>query len=183
MQVDMSEFARNQRRKKFTTEEDTRLCEVVDQYGAKNWNKIALLIPGRTGRQCRDRYLNYLKPGYFSGEWSQEEDQLLIKQYKIFGSHWSKIAQSFNGRSANALKNRWNYFVCRLPESEPSSPIPMPIIVKKEIPLNDELDIQQEIDTYDFSFPPQEEFSFFDHVHDNFDIMNEFPETAEDFLL
>ena len=70
-------------------------------------------VPGRTGRQCRDRYQNYLIPGFFNGQWSKEEDDLLMIKYHEFGSKWSKMAQFFNQRSANALKNRWNYFVSR----------------------------------------------------------------------
>ena len=83
-------------RKKFSSEEDKRLKELVELHGAKNWDKIAELMPGRTGRQCRDRYRNYLIPGF-----------------KEFGPQWAKMTPFFHGRSANSLKNRWNYFVCR----------------------------------------------------------------------
>lgn len=110
-------------RKKFSPEEDKALQELVEQYGAKNWDKIAELMPGRTGRQCRDRYRNYLIPGFFNGQWSQEEDNLLRQKYLEFGSHWAKMTPFFNGRSANSLKNRWNYFVCRTTPPPPQQPI------------------------------------------------------------
>ena len=100
-------------RKKFSSEEDKRLKELVELHGAKNWDKIAELMPGRTGRQCRDRYRNYLIPGFFNGQWSQEEDNLLREKFKEFGPQWAKMTPFFHGRSANSLKNRWNYFVCR----------------------------------------------------------------------
>lgn len=100
-------------RKKFTEEEDHRLRELVEEYGARQWDQIAEKMPGRSGRQCRDRYRNYLIPGFFNGQWSQAEDDLLRQVYAEMGPQWAKMMRYFKGRSANSLKNRWNYFVCR----------------------------------------------------------------------
>ena len=105
-------------RRKFTQEEDTKLCQLVNQYGAKKWDQIAKMMPGRTGRQCRDRYRNYLIPGFFNGQWSQEEDELLHEKFNQMGRQWARMMQFFPGRSANSLKNRWNYFVCRLNQEQ-----------------------------------------------------------------
>lgn len=101
------------KRKKFTAEEDDKLRELVKEVGLGKWEKIASLLPGRSGRQCRDRYRNYLSPGFFNGQWTQEEDDLLASKYFELGPHWSQIVKYFPNRSANSLKNRWNYFVCR----------------------------------------------------------------------
>lgn len=109
-------------RKKFTEEEDERLRELVQKKGARKWNVIASYMPGRTGRQCRDRYRNYLVPGFFHGEWTQGEDDLLREKYNEYGPQWARITDFFQRRSANSLKNRWNYFVSRVrdgPEPEP----------------------------------------------------------------
>lgn len=104
---------KSSKRKKFTPEEDEKLKELVNEIGLGKWEKIATLLPGRNGRQCRDRYRNYLSPGFFNGQWTQEEDDLLASKYFEIGPHWSQIVKSFPNRSANSLKNRWNYFVCR----------------------------------------------------------------------
>lgn len=100
-------------RKKFTQEEDEKLKDLVQKMGSKKWEVIAKEMPGRTGRQCRDRYQNYLIPGFFNGQWSKQEDDLLLQKFMEYGSQWSKITPFFKNRSANALKNRWNYFVSR----------------------------------------------------------------------
>ncbi|KAK8834284.1 hypothetical protein M9Y10_026271 [Tritrichomonas musculus] len=105
-------------RKKFTPEEDEKLKNLVENTEFKKWDAIAKEMPGRTGRQCRDRYKNYLVPGFFNGQWSKEEDNLLRLKYAEFGPHWSKITAFFKNRSANALKNRWNYFVSKHIEFE-----------------------------------------------------------------
>lgn len=108
-----SEEKGKMKRRKFTEEEDKKLKKLVEEIGSKKWEDIAKLMPGRTGRQCRDRYQNYLIPGFFNGQWSQQEDDLLKLKYLEYGSQWSEITKFFSNRSANSLKNRWNYFVSR----------------------------------------------------------------------
>lgn len=100
-------------RKKFSPEEDEKLRNLVNEMGYIKWDEIAKEMPGRTGRQCRDRYKNYLVPGFFNGEWTKEEDEILCKKYLEYGSQWSKITQFFTNRNANSLKNRWNYFISK----------------------------------------------------------------------
>lgn len=100
-------------RKKFSPEEDIQLTRLIAINGPKKWDHIALSMPGRTGRQCRDRFHNYLNPGLINGPWTREEDILLEQKVIEIGQHWNKIARFFNGRSANNIKNRWYTYVCR----------------------------------------------------------------------
>ena len=95
----------------FTKEEDDKIKELVNIFGTKNWTTIASFIKGRTAKQCRDRYSNYLTPGFFNGEWTKEEDELLIKLYNENGSKWSIIQNYLPKRSSNSIKNRWHYFL------------------------------------------------------------------------
>ena len=39
----------------WTKEEDDRIMELVSKYGAKKWSVIAQNLPGRIGKQCRER--------------------------------------------------------------------------------------------------------------------------------
>lgn len=98
-------------KKKFTPEEDEKLIQLANT--KTRWEEIAKELPGRNGRQCRDRYKNYLKPGYFNGQWTHEEDEILQKKYNEFGPQWSLIKRFFNNRSSNSLKNRWNYYISK----------------------------------------------------------------------
>jgi len=100
--------ATNQPRKKFSPEEDTQLRQMVEKYGIKAWGKISELLPGRTPRQCRERYGNYLQPHLVNGEWSQEEEQQLIEKYHEIGPKWTKIASFFDTRSDVNVKNHWS---------------------------------------------------------------------------
>ena len=103
----------NTPRRKFTQVEDQVLKRMIEIHGPHRWDMIAKSIPGRTGRQCRDRYKNYLMSNLSNGPWTQEEDDLLFKKYQEFGSHWSIISKFFKGRSTNNLKNRWYTYHCK----------------------------------------------------------------------
>lgn len=96
------------KRKKFSHDEDELLITLVEQYGAQKWNDLAKYMPNRTGRQCRDRYINYLKPGFKLTPWTKEEDETLSEKYKLYGNKWCELEKFFSGRSANSIKNRWN---------------------------------------------------------------------------
>lgn len=94
---------------KFSKEEDEMITKLVSKLGDKNWRLISSLVPGKNQRQCRDRYKNYLAPNLIRSQWTQEEDDLLLEKYKIYGSKWSQIHQFLPNRTSNDIKNRYNY--------------------------------------------------------------------------
>lgn len=100
-------YERSLKRMKFSKEEDILLVEQVNKYGPRKWNIIAQALPGRTSRQCRDRYMNYLEAGLTNEPWSSEDDRLLEHLFTVYGTKWSLISKHFNGRSSNNIKNRW----------------------------------------------------------------------------
>lgn len=97
-------------RNKFTQQEDERLIMLIKENGAKRWKSIARKMSGKTARQCRDRYMNYLREGLGNRPWTDDEDFLLSQKVKEIGTHWSKIVIFFKGRSTNNIKNRWYTF-------------------------------------------------------------------------
>ena len=99
-------------RTSFTKEEDEKIKLLVNNIGTRQWPLIATFLEGRTAKQCRDRYANYLMPGFLQGEWSKNEDELLKNLFFQYGSKWSVIHKFMPNRSANSIKNHWNY-LCR----------------------------------------------------------------------
>ena len=88
---DSSSLNKKKKRIHFTQFEDDKIKELVDRYGTNNWPLVSTFIHGHTPKQCRDRYFNYLMPAIFHGEWTKEEDEMLMKLYKEYGSKWTII--------------------------------------------------------------------------------------------
>jgi hypothetical protein len=80
----------------------------VMQLGYRDWEAVAAEMPGRTARQCRERWGNYLSPTVSNGPWTEGDDLLLISKINEFGRSWSVLTRFFKGRSENDLKNRWH---------------------------------------------------------------------------
>jgi len=87
-------------------EEDEKLLMLHEKYG-KNWAAISKEMPHRTGKQIRDRFLNSLDTKFERGKFTEEEDQTIIKYYKLYGNSWAKIAKKLKTRTGDMVKNRF----------------------------------------------------------------------------
>jgi myb proto-oncogene protein len=52
----------NARKGTWTTEENFKLKDAVEKHNGKDWAAISALVPGRTKKQCREKWWKYLGP-------------------------------------------------------------------------------------------------------------------------
>ncbi|XP_016487702.2 MYB-like transcription factor 4 [Nicotiana tabacum] len=98
----------------WTKEEDESLIAYIKAHGEGCWRslpKAAGLL--RCGKSCRLRWINYLRPDLKRGNFTDEEDELIIKLHSLLGNKWSLIAGRLPGRTDNEIKNYWNTHIRR----------------------------------------------------------------------
>ncbi|KAL5203136.1 hypothetical protein ABZP36_014088 [Zizania latifolia] len=98
----------------WTKEEDQRLIAYIRAHGEGCWRslpKAAGLL--RCGKSCRLRWMNYLRPDLKRGNFTDDEDELIIRLHGLLGNKWSLIAGQLPGRTDNEIKNYWNTHIKR----------------------------------------------------------------------
>ncbi|KAF6170818.1 hypothetical protein GIB67_015770 [Kingdonia uniflora] len=98
----------------WTKEEDDRLIAHIRAHGEGCWRslpKAAGLL--RCGKSCRLRWINYLRPDLKRGNFTEDEDEIIIKLHSLLGNKWSLIAGRLPGRTDNEIKNYWNTHIRR----------------------------------------------------------------------
>ena len=90
--------------------EDSNLKQVVDSCGDKNWKKVSISLAtsfciARTPKQCRDRWINYVKTCNYPSKPLENEETQIFELFFEFGRKWSIISRKVQSKSENQIKN------------------------------------------------------------------------------
>ncbi|KAG9154728.1 hypothetical protein Leryth_014233 [Lithospermum erythrorhizon] len=77
----------------WTPEEDIILVSYIQEHGPANWRAV----PTTTGllrcsKSCRLRWANYLRPGIRRGNFTEQEEKMIIHLQALLGNRWAAIA-------------------------------------------------------------------------------------------
>lgn len=93
--------------------EDACLFQIISEKGISHWQDIAeelnrRLNVERNGKQCRERWFNFLNPSINREPFTEREDLIILTKRKQIGNRWSEIVKNLPGRTENQVKNRFN---------------------------------------------------------------------------
>ncbi|GFZ07741.1 myb domain protein 94 [Actinidia rufa] len=96
----------------WTPEEDIVLVSHIQEHGPGNWR----MVPTNTGllrcsKSCRLRWTNYLRPGIKRGNFTDDEEKMIIHLQALLGNRWAAIASYLPQRTDNDIKNYWNTYL------------------------------------------------------------------------
>eukprot|EP00826_Nyctotherus_ovalis_P025891 TRINITY_DN2010_c0_g1_i15.p1 TRINITY_DN2010_c0_g1~~TRINITY_DN2010_c0_g1_i15.p1 ORF type:complete len:387 (+),score=47.26 TRINITY_DN2010_c0_g1_i15:1152-2312(+) len=114
----------------WSEKENELLGKLVQQKGRKDWGNIAELLNeqcgGRkSGKQCRERFRNYVNPELEKSEWKSNEKLLFAILHQVYGNQWTSISKHLNSRSDIVIKNYFYCLIRKATKSIKSNTIPL----------------------------------------------------------
>jgi len=102
-----AESSRRPYRQPWTSEEDDIVKCGVSAYGVRAWPMIAGLIPGRTGKQVRERWHNHLDEAVKKQPWTIKEERMLLELQQSMGNRYTCICMRACIGLHACLNRRW----------------------------------------------------------------------------
>ena len=115
------------------------LRQIIESEGEEiKWAKAASQLPGRTQKQCRERWHSHLNTNIRKGGWTPEEDDIILNKQIQLGNHWTSIAEFLQGRTDLDVKNRF-YVIQRA--------------IKRSTKVSEQLKLVNNIDQQELALP------------------------------
>ncbi|XP_064616800.1 uncharacterized protein LOC135480805 [Liolophura sinensis] len=107
-QIRYNQMDPTQKRGRWSADEDALLLTQIHKYGPQHWALIADAVPNRTSRNVGERWSKALNPSIRLGQWSYDEDKLLLTLMKKEKNSCARVAQQMTGRTNSQIRKRYN---------------------------------------------------------------------------
>lgn len=88
----------------WTNVEDEILKAAIQKYGIYQWERISSLLPKKSAKQVKARWVEYLSPLLNKTDWTKEEDEKLLNLHKIFPNQWRSISNILNRTAVQCVE-------------------------------------------------------------------------------
>lgn len=110
LQQDLQQELKNSARIHWKKHEDNLLKEAVNKYGPCKWSQIANMVPGKTKKQCCDRWRIHVK-GIGRNVWERKDDVALEKAVYEMGDNWTLVAKAVTGKTNKQCRERFKNYI------------------------------------------------------------------------
>lgn len=113
-------------RSRWTDALDKMLLAAVLANEPKEWRKIAVFVPTKTGDQCNQRWHRAVNPKISRAPFTTEEDTFILAEVAASRGcpKWSKIAKTLKVRTDQQVRHRYNTL---RPKVSKAKPQPLPV--------------------------------------------------------
>lgn len=137
----------------WSPEEDMKLITYITTHGHGCWSSLSERAGlQRCGKSCRLRWMNYLRPGIKRGNFSTEEENVIISLQARLNNRWAQIAKHLPGRTDTEIKNYWHSCLKKkavAAANQGASQQPPIAMILDQIAIDDvDMDPAPEIDLY-----------------------------------
>ncbi|GJM96638.1 hypothetical protein PR202_ga13499 [Eleusine coracana subsp. coracana] len=91
----------------WTPREDAALARLADEHGARHWRRVAELMPGRSSRQCRDRWRHHLARDVYHRPFTAADDEELACLFLRHDGRWKDVSRAAHRRTSRVMRRRW----------------------------------------------------------------------------
>jgi hypothetical protein len=116
----------SERTSSWTIDEDDLLRKFIAELPdpeSPSWALAEPLFPGRSQHLIRDRWVNVLRPGLVSGNWTPEEDAAIVEHVQLHGEVlWAQLSRTMPTRTGKMLRERYREHLRPTISKAPATP-------------------------------------------------------------
>jgi len=112
MEVDaLQEAPKNNAGLHWKKREDDLLLNAIKEIGPCKWSRVAEFVPGKTAKQCCDRWRIHMNGKSGKNKFNSEDDAVLEKAVREMGHDWTLVAEAVAGKTERQCRDRYKNYL------------------------------------------------------------------------